>query len=90
MTKRPEECHDKRIRLFLNLNTTQLLAERPKEDTLIDALRGCRTMQELKAIEQRLTTTDSIPLFDWICDLLVQRRISRGLAARLLSQLHNG
>ena len=89
MTKRPEGCHDKRIRLFFNLKTTQLLAERPKEDTLIDALRGCRTVQELKAIEQRLTTTDSIPLFDWICDLLVQRRISRGLAARLLSQLHN-
>ena len=66
-----------------------MLAERPKEDTLIDALRGCRTVQELKSIEQRLTTTDSIPLFDWICDLLVQRRISRGLAARLLSQLHN-
>jgi hypothetical protein len=89
VTKRPEGCHDKRIRLFLNLNTTQLLADRPKEDTLIDALRGCRTVQELKAIEQRLTITDSIPLFDWICDLLVQRRISRGLAARLLGQLHN-
>jgi len=72
------------------LKTSQLLAERPKEDTLIDALRGCRTVQELKAIEQRLTTTDAMPLFDWICDLLVQRRISRGLAARLLSQLHNG
>tara|TARA_B000000565_G_scaffold249484_1_gene220926 strand:- start:926 stop:1144 length:219 start_codon:yes stop_codon:yes gene_type:complete len=71
------------------LKTTQLLTQRPKEDTLIDALRGCRTVRELKTIEQRLTTTDSIPLFDWICDLLVQRRISRGLAARLLSQLHN-
>ena len=75
--------------MFLNLTTQQLLAHRPKEDTLIDALRGCRTVHELKAIEHRLTTTDSIPLFDWICDLLVQRRISRGLAARLLSQLHN-
>jgi len=29
-------------------------------------------------------------LFDWICDLLVKRRLSRGLAAKLLSQLHNG
>ena len=90
VTRGPEGCHDKGIRLFLNLKTTQLLAERPKEDTLIDALRGCRTVQELKGIEQRLSTTDAIPLFDWICDLLVQRRISRGLAARLLSQLHNG
>ena len=90
MTKQPVGCHEEGNLLFLNLKTIELLAERPKEDTLIDALRGCRTVQELKAIELRLTTTDSIPLFDWICDLLVQRRISRGLAARLLSQLHNG
>ena len=71
------------------LDSTQMLLERPKEDTLIDALRGCRDAGELKALEQRLAGTDSIPLFDWICDLLVQRRISRGLAARLLGQLHN-
>ena len=66
-----------------------MLLESPKEDTLIDALRGCRNANELRALEQRLASTDSIPLFDWICDLLVQRRISRGLAARLLGQLHN-
>jgi len=71
------------------LNSTQVLIQRPKEDTLIDALRGCRNASELKALEQRLRSTDSVPLFDWICDLLVQRRISRGLAARLLGQLHN-
>jgi|TARA_B100000214_G_scaffold239000_1_gene174807 hypothetical protein len=71
------------------LNSTQVLIQQPKEDTLIDALRGCRNASELKALEQRLQTTDSMPLFDWICDLLVQRRISRGLAARLLGQLHN-
>jgi len=71
------------------LNSTQMLLESPKEDTLIDALRGCRNASELRALEQRLASTDSIPLFDWICDLLVQRRISRGLAARLLGQLHN-
>jgi hypothetical protein len=71
------------------LNSTQVLIQRPKEDTLIDALRGCRNASELKALEQRLQSTDSVPLFDWICDLLVQRRISRGLAARLLGQLHN-
>ena len=71
------------------LNSTQVLIQRPKEDTLIDALRGCRSVAELRALEQRLANTDSMPLFDWICDLLVQRRISRGLAARLLGQLHN-
>jgi hypothetical protein len=32
---------------------------------------------------------DAPPLFDWICDLLVNRRLSRGLAAKLLLQLHN-
>lgn len=72
-----------------DLNSTQMLIQQPQEDTLIDALRGCRSATELKALEQRLASTDSIPLFDWICDLLVQRRISRGLAARLLVQLHN-
>ena len=71
------------------VNTTQVLIKQPQEDTLIDALRGCRNVSELKALEERLAKTDSVPLFDWICDLLVQRRISRGLAARLLGQLHN-
>jgi hypothetical protein len=71
------------------LNSTQILIPHPQEDTLIDALRGCRSVTELRALEQRLESTDAIPLFDWICDLLVQRRISRGLAARLLGQLHN-
>ena len=36
---------------------------RPAEDTLIDALRGCRDVKELKALEQRLaSTTDAPPL----------------------------
>ena len=61
------------------------------KDRLVDALRGCRDVKELKALEQRLaSTTDAPPLFTWICDLLVARRISRGLAARLLLELHNG
>ena len=61
------------------------------QDRLIDALRGCRDVKELKALEQRLaSTTDAPPLFTWICDLLVARRISRGLAARLLFELHDG
>ena len=71
--------------------STQLTKPRPAEDTLIDALRGCRDVKELKALEQRLaSTTDAPPLFTWICDLLVARRISRGLAARLLFELHDG
>ena len=73
------------------MTTTELTKPRPAEDTLIDALRGCRDVKELKALEQRLaSTTDAPPLFTWICDLLVARRISRGLAARLLFELHNG
>ena len=65
------------------------LSGKPSEDTLIDALRGCRNVQELKDLEQRLAQLeDAPPLFDWICDLLVNRRLSRGLAAKLLLQLH--
>ena len=65
------------------------LSGKPAEDTLIDALRGCRNVQELKDLEQRLAQLDDAPpLFDWICDLLVNRRLSRGLAAKLLLQLH--
>ena len=66
------------------------LATVPAEETLINALRGCRDQQELKDLEQRLSALkDAPPLFDWICDLLVNRRLSRGLAAKLLLQLHN-
>ena len=65
------------------------LSGKPSEDMLIDALRGCRNVQELKDLEQRLAQLDNAPpLFDWICDLLVNRRLSRGLAAKLLLQLH--
>ena len=65
------------------------LSGKPSEDMLIDALRGCRNVQELKDLEQRLAQLDDAPpLFDWICDLLVNRRLSRGLAAKLLLQLH--
>jgi len=65
------------------------LSGKPSEDTLIDALRGCQNVQDLKDLEQRLAQVeDAPPLFDWICDLLVNRRLSRGLAAKLLRQLH--
>ena len=84
-------CHDRGERTPLPVTSSPLTKPRPAEDTLIDALRGCRDVKELKALEQRLAfTTDAPPLFTWICDLLVARRISRGLAARLLFELHNG
>ena len=73
-----------------DVTTSQLLQTLPSEDTLIDALRGCRHTEELEALEQRLKGVhEAPPLFEWICDLLVARRISRGLAARLLTQLHS-
>jgi hypothetical protein len=85
-------CHDKTRDAIHFVNTTQRLAtHQPVEDTLIDALRGCRQTEELQTLEQRLAQNETMPpLFDWICDLLVQRRISRALAARLLKQLHDG
>ena len=60
------------------------------EDVLIDALRGIKTKQELMLLQERLTSNPANPpLFNWVCNLLIERRISRGLAARVLSQLHN-
>ena len=91
MTEALRQCHDRGERKHLSVTTTQLTKPRPAEDTLIDALRGCQNVRELKALERRLaSTTDAPPLFTWICDLLVARRISRGLAARLLFELHDG
>ena len=85
------QCHDRGDLAPRPVTSTQLTKPRPAEDTLIDALRGCRDVKELKALEQRLaSTTDAPPLFTWICNLLVARRISRGLAARLLLELHDG
>ena len=66
------------------------MSVKPSEETLIDALRGCQGAQELKKLEQRLAQVEEAPaLFDWICDLLVKRRLSRQRAATLLSQLHS-
>ena len=66
------------------------LASVPAEETLINALRGCRDQQELKDLEQRLAAVEGAPpLFDWICDLLVKRSLSSILAAKLLRQLHH-
>ena len=91
MTVALRRCHDRGDLAPLPVTSTQLTKPRPAEDTLIDALRGCSDVKELKALEQRLaSSTDAPPLFNWICDLLVERRISRGLAARLLFELHDG
>ena len=47
--------------------TSQLLQTLPSEDTLIDALRGCRHAEELEALEQRLRgVNEAPPLFEWI------------------------
>ncbi len=60
------------------------------EDMLIDALRGIKTKRELMLLQDRLTSNPANPpLFTWVCNLLIERRISRGLAARVLSQLHD-
>ena len=70
---------------------TMTTAPRPMapEDSLIDALRGCRSREGLLELrDSLLQNPGNPPLFDWICQLLAARRISRGLAARLLSQLH--
>ena len=57
---------------------------------LIDALRGIKTKPELMLLQERLTSNPANPpLFNWVCNLLIERRISRGLAARVLSQLHS-
>ena len=91
VTEAHRRCHDRGNETHPAVTTTQLTKPRPAEDTLIDALRGCRNVKELKALERRLaSSTDAPPLFTWICDLLVARRISRGLAARLLFELHDG
>ena len=91
MTGALRQCHDIGDLELPTVTSTQLTKPWPAEDILIDALRGCRDVKELKALEQRLaSTTDAPPLFTWICDLLVARRISRGLAARLLFELHDG
>ena len=59
------------------------------EDKLIDVLRGCEeTHQYLHLRDQLAKDPANPPLFDWVCSLLVARRLSRGLATRVLSVLH--
>ena len=73
------------------MTTSDMLRTLPSNETLIDALRGGRSADDVLRLEQRLAECpDARPLFDWVCTLLVERQVSRGLAARLLSQLHYG
>ena len=60
------------------------------EDKLIDALRGCQDADQLVELQARLASNPANPpLFDWVCRLLTDRRISRVLAARVLQHLHH-
>ena len=70
-------------------STAQRTIEAPTgEDMLIDALRGIKTKQELMLLQSRLTSNPAKPpLFNWVCNLLNERRISKGLDARVFSQL---
>ena len=45
------QCHDRGDLAALPVTSTQLTKPRPAEDTLIDALRGCRDVKELKALD---------------------------------------
>ena len=59
------------------------------EDKLIDVLRGCDDAQQFLKLRDKLAKDPSNPpLFEWVCSLLVARRLSRGLAARVLRVLH--
>lgn len=59
------------------------------EDKLIDVLRGCEHTQQFLQLRDHLAKDPSNPpLFEWVCSLLVARRLSRGLATRVLRALH--
>ena len=58
------------------------------QDALIDQLRACISTQEILEFEQLFNSkTNSVPLHEVICDLLRNRSISRGMAAKWLSIL---
>ena len=45
-----------------------LLSSVPSNDTLIDALRGCRSADDVLRLERRLAELpEAQPLFDWVC-----------------------
>ena len=57
-------------------------------DALVDQLRACITTDEILEFEKWFNSkTNTGPLHEIICDLLKNRSISRGLAAKWLSTL---
>ena len=57
-------------------------------DALVDQLRACSSTQEILDFEQWFNSkTNSAPLHEIICELLRNRSISRGMAAKWLSTL---
>ena len=57
-------------------------------EALIDQLRACQTSDEILEFEGWFNSrTYSVPLHEVICELLRNRSISRGLAAKWLSTL---
>lgn len=92
MTVTLDRCHDEgSARTLAAMTAGNILSSIPSNDTLIDALRGCRSADDVLRLERRLAELpEAQPLFDWVCTLLVERQVSRGLAARLLSQMHHG
>ena len=57
-------------------------------EALIDQLRACKTSDEILEFEGWFNSrTESVPLHKVICELLRNRSISRGLAAKWLSTL---
>ena len=57
-------------------------------DALVDQLRACISTEEILGFEEWFNSqTTSSPLHEIICDLLRNRSISRGLAAKWLSTI---
>jgi len=57
-------------------------------DAIVDRLRANKTQEEILAFDTLFNEVgDSVPLYDVICELLRNRSISRGLAAKWLKTL---
>ena len=62
----------------------------PAEETLIDALRGCQQLQELKDLEQRLLRSRMPHPCSTGSAICREAALVQGAGRQLLSQLHNG
>ncbi len=66
----------------------QLDISKSANDALIDQLRACHSSEEILRFEHWFNTTvNHGELYSFICELLRNRSISRGLAAKWLSTL---